>query len=130
MKRVLVNQGSVVEVMYLDLYRGLNLKPEELMAYDSPLVSFKGEDRYSEGPNQTAHIDQFRRGRGGFHCGRYLFTLHSYCGKTFASCPRGCLFYTSPEGEIPVGRPGRRDCGESNHGQTVHGGCHLMPTQC
>ena len=26
-KRVLVNQGSGVEIMYLDLYEGLNLKP-------------------------------------------------------------------------------------------------------
>ena len=29
--------------MYPDLYRGLNLKPEVLTAYDSPLVSFDGE---------------------------------------------------------------------------------------
>ena len=43
MKRVLVDQGSAVEVMYPDLYRGLNLKPEDLMAYDSPLISFEGK---------------------------------------------------------------------------------------
>ncbi|XP_030939943.1 uncharacterized protein LOC115964844 [Quercus lobata] len=43
MKRVLVDQGSVVEVMYLDLYKGLKLKPEDLTAYDSPLVSFEGK---------------------------------------------------------------------------------------
>ena len=42
-KRVLVDQGSAVEVMYPDLYRGLNLKPEDLTAYDSPLVSFEGK---------------------------------------------------------------------------------------
>ena len=29
--------------MYLDLYKGLNLKPEDLSAYDSPLVSFEGK---------------------------------------------------------------------------------------
>ena len=29
--------------MYLDLYKGLNLKPEDLTAYDSPLVSFDGK---------------------------------------------------------------------------------------
>ena len=29
--------------MYLDLYRGLNLKPKDLTAYDSPLVSFDGK---------------------------------------------------------------------------------------
>jgi len=42
-KRVLVDQGSIVEVMYPDLYKGLNLKPEDLTAYDSPLVSFEGK---------------------------------------------------------------------------------------
>ena len=29
--------------MYLDLYKGLNLKPKDLTAYDSPMVSFKGK---------------------------------------------------------------------------------------
>ena len=43
MKRVLVDQGSGVEIMYPDLYRGLNLKSEDLIAYDSPLVSFDGK---------------------------------------------------------------------------------------
>ena len=28
--------------MYPDLYKGLGLKPEHLIAYNSPLVSFKG----------------------------------------------------------------------------------------
>ena len=39
-KRVMVNQGNGTEIMYPDLYRGLNLKSEDLTAYDSPLVSF------------------------------------------------------------------------------------------
>ncbi|XP_030963454.1 uncharacterized protein LOC115984567 [Quercus lobata] len=39
-KRVTVDQGSCVEVMYPDLYKRLNLRPEDLTAYDSPLVSF------------------------------------------------------------------------------------------
>ncbi|XP_030923201.1 uncharacterized protein LOC115950090 [Quercus lobata] len=42
-KRVLVDQGSAVEVMYPDLYKGLNLKLEDLTAYDSLLVSFEGK---------------------------------------------------------------------------------------
>ena len=42
-KRVMVDQGSGVEIMYLDLYRALNLKPKDLIAYDSPLVSFNGK---------------------------------------------------------------------------------------
>ena len=43
MKSVLVDQGSAVEVMYPDLYKGLKLKPEDLTAYDSPLMSFEGK---------------------------------------------------------------------------------------
>ena len=42
-KRVLVNQGSAVEIIYPDLYKGLNLRSEDLTAYDSPLVSFEGK---------------------------------------------------------------------------------------
>ena len=42
-KRVLVDKGSAVEVIYLDLCRRLNLKLEDLTAYDSPLVSFEGK---------------------------------------------------------------------------------------
>ena len=42
-KRVLVDQGSGAEIMYPDLYNGLGLKPEDLAAYDSPLVSFDGK---------------------------------------------------------------------------------------
>ena len=42
-RRVLVDQGSVIEIMYPDLYKGLNLKSEDLTAYESPLVSFKGK---------------------------------------------------------------------------------------
>ena len=43
MKRVLVEQGSAIEIMYPDLYKGLKLKPKDLTAYDSPLVSFEGK---------------------------------------------------------------------------------------
>ena len=42
-KRVMVDQGSAAEIMYLDLYNGLGLKPEDLMVYSSPLVSFEGK---------------------------------------------------------------------------------------
>ena len=41
--RVMVDQGSVAEIMYLDLYKGLNLKAEDLTPYSSPLVSFEGK---------------------------------------------------------------------------------------
>ena len=43
MKVVLVDQDSGVEIMYPDLYKGLNLQPEDLITYDSPLVNFDGK---------------------------------------------------------------------------------------
>ena len=53
-----MDQGSAVKIMYSDLYKGLNLKPEDLTAYESPLVSFEGKTVISKGqiklPIQTA----------------------------------------------------------------------------
>ena len=60
MKRVLVDQGSAVEIMYPDLYMGLTLKSEDLIAYDSPLVSFEGRTATPRGqirlPIQTGSM--------------------------------------------------------------------------
>ena len=35
-KRVLIDQGSGVELMYPDLYKGLGLRLEDLTQYDMP----------------------------------------------------------------------------------------------
>ncbi|XP_075645128.1 uncharacterized protein LOC142616129 [Castanea sativa] len=42
-RRVMVNQGSGVDIMYPDLFKRLNLKLEDLTTYDLPLISFKGK---------------------------------------------------------------------------------------
>ena len=42
-KRVMIDHGSAAEIMYLDLFKGLGLKPEDLTTYNSPLVSFEGK---------------------------------------------------------------------------------------
>ena len=41
--RVMVDQGSGAEIMYPDLYKELNLRPEDLTTYNYPLVSFDGK---------------------------------------------------------------------------------------
>lgn len=41
-KRVMADQGSGAEIMYLYLYKGLGLKPQDLSKYDTPLVWFDG----------------------------------------------------------------------------------------
>ena len=38
-----MDQGNAAEIMYLDLYKDLNLKAEDLTPYSSPLVSFEGK---------------------------------------------------------------------------------------
>ena len=39
-KKVMMDGGNAAEVMYPNLYKGLNLKLEDLMPYNSPLMSF------------------------------------------------------------------------------------------
>ena len=40
--RVLIDQGSGAEVIYLDLFKGLGLKNEDLSKYNTPLMGFDG----------------------------------------------------------------------------------------
>ena len=42
-KKVLIDQGSGAEVMYPDLFKGLDLKNEDLSKYDTPLMGFDGQ---------------------------------------------------------------------------------------
>ena len=49
MKKVMVDQGSGAEIMYPDLYKGLNLRLEDLTTYNSPLMSFDGKVVISRG---------------------------------------------------------------------------------
>ena len=48
-KRVMIDQGKGAKIMYPDLYKGLNLKFEDLTVYNSPLVSFDGKVVISKG---------------------------------------------------------------------------------
>ncbi|XP_075650212.1 uncharacterized protein LOC142620785 [Castanea sativa] len=48
-KRVMIDQGSGVEIMYPDLFKGLGLKPEDLSKYDVPLDGFDGKTIVSKG---------------------------------------------------------------------------------
>ncbi|XP_050242539.1 uncharacterized protein LOC126691563 [Quercus robur] len=48
-KRMMIDQGSGANVMYLDLFEGLGLKNQDLVKYDMPLVSFDGRVVIPEG---------------------------------------------------------------------------------
>ena len=42
-KRVLVDQGHDEEIMYLGLFKGLELRSKDLTYYDSLLIGFDGK---------------------------------------------------------------------------------------
>ena len=44
-----MDQGNGAEIMYSDLYKGLNLKPEDLTSYNLPLIGFDGKVVFLKG---------------------------------------------------------------------------------
>ncbi|XP_075663112.1 uncharacterized protein LOC142632624 [Castanea sativa] len=52
-KRIMIDQGSGIDVMYPNLYQGLSLKKEDLSKYDTPLMGFDGHMVILEG--QISH---------------------------------------------------------------------------
>ncbi|XP_075645509.1 uncharacterized protein LOC142616569 [Castanea sativa] len=84
-KRVLVDQGSGAEIMYLDLYKGLNLRPEDLEKYDLPLVGF---DRRMVVPRGMIRLHVQARDEEvqvSFIVLAAYSLLHNYSGQTMAS---------------------------------------------
>ena len=101
-----MDQGSGAKIMYLDLYKGLNIRPEDLTAYDSPLVSFDRKVVIPRGQIKLSiQVGWFKSGGGGLHRGGRIFPLHSHCGQALASCLGSCLFYSVPVDEIFDGGP-------------------------
>ena len=48
-KRLLIDQGNGAKIMYLNLFKGLELRIEDLACYDSPLIGFNGKIVFSKG---------------------------------------------------------------------------------
>ena len=48
-KRILVDNGSSVDIIYLPAFQQLKLDPGRLRPFDSPLVSFNGDRVYPKG---------------------------------------------------------------------------------
>lgn len=57
-----MDQGSGAEIMSLNLYKGLGLRPNYLSKYDTSLVGFDGESGNTRGTNKTPRSDQRKRG--------------------------------------------------------------------
>ena len=48
-KRVMIDQGSGAEIIYLNLFKSLGLKLEDLNKYDVPLIEFDGKTTIPKG---------------------------------------------------------------------------------
>ena len=86
-KRVMVNQGSGAEIMYPDLYKELSLRPEDLIVYDSPLVSFVNKFVISRGQIRLPVQASSEVVEVDFIVVKCLFSLHDHCSQTLALCP-------------------------------------------
>ena len=99
-KRVMMDQGSGAEIMYPDLYKGLNLRPEDLTAYDSLLVSFDGKIVIPRGQIRLSMQASLEVVEMDFIVVDVYSPLHGHCGQALALCPRSRLFYSALEGDI------------------------------
>ena len=99
-----MDQGSAAEIMYLDLYKGLSLRAEDLMPYSSPLVSFEGKVIIPEGTDQVAYADWFEDGGGRLYRSGCIFSLYSNCCQALASYFRSNFFHFASEDQIPIQR--------------------------
>ncbi|XP_075649776.1 uncharacterized protein LOC142620262 [Castanea sativa] len=101
MKRVMVDQGSGADIMYPDLFKGLNLKLEDLTSYDSPLISLEGKAvipkwqiglPVQSGPEVFPSEDQIEKLIGSQSVARQCMTttiLHQPGPESSASAERG-----------------------------------------
>ena len=48
-RRVLVENGSLADIIYLSAFRQLKVDPKRLHPFESPLVSFSGDKVYPQG---------------------------------------------------------------------------------
>ena len=80
----MINQGSGIEIMYPDLFKGFGLRLEDLSKYDVPLVGFDGNTIIPKGMIRPTRADRRTGGECGFHCRGGLFTLYSHSSKAVA----------------------------------------------
>ena len=48
-KKVLIDNGSSVDIIYLSAFQQLKVNPERLQPFESPLISFSGDRVYPKG---------------------------------------------------------------------------------
>ena len=100
-KRVMVDQGSRVDAMYLDLFKGLGLKDEDLLKYDTPLFGFNGQVVIPEGANFPSREYGRKESSSNIYSGRLVFSLYGNPGKAMDLCHGGSLIHSARESYVP-----------------------------
>ena len=124
-KKVMVDGGSATEVMYPDLYKGLNLKLEDLTPLQLSFDELRRKTSYFKRHDQVTHPDQPRDNGGELYRGGYLLSIYSHCRQALAPYFGGYCLLFAREGEIPFRRPGPRNPWLPIHGKAVCSGRHF-----
>ena len=115
-KMVMINQGSAVEIMYPNFFKGLNLKPENLTACNSLLVSFEGKMVTPKGQIRLPVQIGFDVVEVDFIVVGAFLSIYSHYEQTLASYLGSSFLYSSPEGEVSLKRPSARNIGKPIYG--------------
>ena len=124
-KRVMVDGGNAAEVIYLDLYKGLNLKSKDLMPYSSLLMSFNGKLVIPKGMIRLPIQTRPEIVKVNFIVVDTYSPYTAIVGRPWLHTLGGCCLLFASEGEIPVRAPGFRNSWLPIHGKSVCGGRHF-----
>ena len=93
-RRLMVDQGSGADVMYPDLFRGLELKKEDLVKHTFPLVGFNGKVVIPEGQISLSVIMGGGEGGGSnIYNSNFIFPVYGDSRKTVDPFNGGCPIY-------------------------------------
>ena len=124
-KRVMVDGGNTVEIMYPDLYKGLKLKLEDLMPYGSPLMSFDGKLVIPKGmirlPIQTGPEIV----KVNFIVVDTYSPYTAIVGRPWLHTLGVVASFLHQKVKFPSGGSDPRDPRLPTHGKAVYGGCRL-----
>ena len=125
----MVDGGNVAEIMYPDLFKGLKLKPEDLMPYNSPLMSFDGKLVTPKGMIRLPIQIGPEIVEVNFIVVDTYSPYMAIVGRPWLHTLGAVCLFLALEGEVPIRRSSPRDSRLPTHGKAVYGGGHHTSIQ-
>lgn len=111
MRRVLVDNGSSADIIYLSAFQQIKLDPKRLRPFKSPLVSFSRDKVYPRGivtlTVTAGSYSPLGNQPAQFLGGRLTFVLQCDHRTTYTQPLEGCYFHVLFEGKISNRTGGR-----------------------